>query len=137
MCGTLQPDSQHFQQTFSHQEVFPSYTFECFNGNLQLYSESVPLVSDWMQFTVQRLQVSLAYKVWTHDSTTYEYRCMQSLYHLPTKSQEKNQYNFLLFTDTRYYMQHTQHSVSAWFPKATPIVLPPTSSTKNKYRTGN
>ena len=49
---TLQPDSQHFQQTFSHWEVFPSYTFECFNRNLQLYSESVPFVSNWMQFTV-------------------------------------------------------------------------------------
>ena len=37
---------------------------------------------------------------------------------------------FVSFTDTQYYMQHTQHSVRAWFPKATPIVLP----TNIKYK---
>ena len=43
--------------------VFCFNALQAFNGNLQLYSERVPFVSDWMQFTVQGLQ---AYKVCGH-----------------------------------------------------------------------
>jgi len=75
-------------------EVFPSYTFECFNRNLQLYSERVPFVSDWMQITVQGLQVSLAYKVHGHVIVQQMNAGGCKAYHLPIKSQGKNQYSF-------------------------------------------
>ena len=46
---------------------------ESFNRNLQLYSKRVPFVSDWMQFTVQGLQVSLAYRV---QHTVFVLKCI-------------------------------------------------------------
>ena len=96
--GTLQPDSQHLQQTFSHWEVFPSYTFQCFNGNLQLYSERVPFVSDWMQFTVQWLQVSLAYKV----------HVMVQHTHITSQLKSRKEYSSCYSLTLIYCMQHTQ-----------------------------